>query len=324
MPLVPVAAILIAVPIFRVHQIPHEAGRFIATQNSPDAIATGELYRKAAELVAENEPSFRLADVEHAAHLRGNVPPDLEAFLSQNDAALQLTLEASSRATCFFEPGESIEGTKADSTLYWLLLGSAWQKEATGRYVEAFDRYLAALRMAGHLSLQNNRLDGNGQFIFAQMQQWSTHTDLTPEQIRTSIEKLAAIDSNILHTDDRLKARYLLARRAILDDPLLRSEALSANPGARRNQQGPAHPFADDFLWGRLMPWENDRAARLLSLLTWTALERIESMQIIIARQNAGKADTDINPHSLSAFLPPTSASGSPEDSDFNAPHESR
>ncbi len=145
----PAAILLVAVPIYRVHQVPlvspgFDPQEFVATFPQ-DALKTADLYLRANDLyvAAPLDSDSRLIDfVEDAGR-----PPSDQAikWLTDNADALDLTLEATKHPVCQFRNPAGRQNYLPEPRGYHpisLVIVSGRQLEAEGKLDEALDRYL--------------------------------------------------------------------------------------------------------------------------------------------------------------------------------------
>ncbi|HEY2761582.1 MAG TPA: hypothetical protein VGI75_12585, partial [Pirellulales bacterium] len=302
--LVPMAALLVAVPIYRVQQIPARIGgdiggklssanikaelpgfdvdQFAAAirENRKAGQKTADLYRQA---VAEYEYP------QKTLRLDGLLSADQGQWLAANEKALNLALEAGGQPHCYFgDPLTEMELPPAlmhGGLLSDLLRTSGKQLEAEGDLDGALDRYFAALHATAQLSPvtpwpQTSRsLEAD----FAAIAAWGATENVTYERVHQAIDRLAGLNSDYLHTADNANITYLVARRSILAGkgnscfPLYDLTADQMSEARRRLER--------EVIWGTLMPWENQRAVRLLNLLMYSLVQKSDLVQLFLSRQ---------------------------------------
>ena len=142
---------LIALPIYRVCQIRSVSPGFdvpaFEAEATPEALATGDLYRKASKL-------FVFPKQESEQEKLGLGRPFNEQqreFLKKNADALALELEACGRRSCAFSDADTF-------SLDLLLKLSGHELEADGKLDEALERYLSA----AHVVIQFAQAGANG------------------------------------------------------------------------------------------------------------------------------------------------------------------
>ncbi len=141
--------------------------------------------------------------------------------------------------------------------------------------------------MVAHLADSRSYwLQGMAVRLFKELPDWAARPDQTPERVRRALERLKAIDTGILHVQERADIEYILTRRIIEGDEQLLVGLYGASS-------------AQLMLWARLMPWERDRALRMLNLVAEAAATRLKLvksalhsgqsvMEFLPERYNAG------------------------------------
>jgi hypothetical protein len=286
--LVPATAILIALPIYRVHQIPEVSPGFNIAEyereiheNLATGLATAEIYRRASDISSPPPEGF-----EDRRSLLSLEEQDRK-WLSDHSVALKLLLEASARPACLFgDPASESElpffpfYKKRDLTQ--LMLVSARQLEIEDNLDAALDRYFATLQMVSRLATVGGNSNPVGPWgepsafhgVFHQLRFWGAQKGQTHERIGRAIKRLKSLDSRMLRLDEVLKTDYMLARRVAIGDPTapwFTTGYLTEDDFRRAT--------SSDILWIKLMPWEGDRALRLTNLLTQTAFARLTEMR---------------------------------------------
>ena len=94
----------------------------------------------------------------------------------------------------------------------------------------------------------------------------------TKERIADAIKRLSALDTSLLRLDDGLKSDYLIALRAVAGD------------ASEINAIGGRVNAATELMRRNLLPWERERATRLLNILTQIGLQRLLEMRFPDAR----------------------------------------
>ena len=252
---VPLTALVVAVPLYRIHQIPDVSPGF-----SPEAYARSIKPSKAAEETANmyvaaahllNKPRRR-ADGDNPAR-----PPDAGdlAYLHANAEALALALEAGQRPEwSFYGVNDPIIWDNSEPLAH-LLDVSARQLESEGKLGEAWERWMATLRFESRLQ--------DSPRSYYQLPLWAKRPGQTRERIVAAIKQLAEFETTLRPPTYRLKDRYLMVESLITGGP----EALAGHVGS------------DDashlILWS-LLPWERRRALRLLNVLTSEDLRELD------------------------------------------------
>jgi ABC-2 family transporter protein len=270
---IPAAALLVAVPFVRMNQIPQDSPGFDVAeyegqiQNDLAAgMSTADLYRKASDLLSSPPEGFENRQLSASLDDRDR------KWLAENQPALRVLLAASARKKCIFsDPRAPVQWTSMykQVPLIQIVVLSARELELNGDLDAALDRDFAALRVVSHLSSRNEffepALDCHD--VFYGITCWGARTGQSKEKLASAIKRLSSIDSSILRLDERLKSDYLVALRAAAGDASA-IYAIGASPN-----------FASELLRRGLLPWERDRATRLLNILTQTGLQRLREMR---------------------------------------------
>ncbi len=264
--LVPAATLCIAMPIYRVHQVPPLSPKFDDENAFPKAsmesAPSTELVRWASDLVAMS---------------RGKLTDD--KWLADNQKPLALALEASSKPKFEFnDPLTSDRPTPLRAPeLIGLSIASGRQLQMQGKLDEAFDRLLTTLRLACQLDMTDEPREETKKYdnrIYSQFVDWAAEKGQTPERIKAAVKRLSEIDVDALRLDERVEWYYVCARHRLLDGDGVFSDVVY-----RRNSS------ESEIRWMTLMPWERERAVRMLNLLTSTSLDRLHTMEKRIAKR---------------------------------------
>jgi ABC-type transport system involved in multi-copper enzyme maturation permease subunit len=252
--IVPLTALLTAVPVYRIEQIPDVSPGF-----APEAYAHSIKPSKAAEETADmcvqavhllNKPRQN-ADGENRAR-----PPDAGdlAYLHANAEALALALEAGQRPEWSFHGVNDPIFWENYGALAHLLDVSARQLESEGKLDEAWERWMATLRFESRLQ--------DSPVSYYQLPFWAKQPGQTRERIVAAIKQLAEFETTLRPPTYRLKDRYLTVESLVTGGP----EALAGHVGS------------DDasHLILSMLPWERRRALRLLSVLTAEDLRELD------------------------------------------------
>jgi hypothetical protein len=287
--LVPAVPLLIAVPLYRVHQVPDVSPGFYPTQyeteikaNLAAGTVTADLCRKASDLLrshprhaepADSEPKWTEREIS-----RPPIQPDQD-WLKENSAALALLLEASHRPICMFrDPRKENDWPSfhGQERLPDLMLVSARQLEGEGKLDAALDRYFATLHVCAHLG----EVRGNDSFpdLFRQMAYWGAQKGQSPERIAGALKQLQAIDLQMLRLDESIKSDYILGLRMAFGDSV-------------EMWKLQRYSISEDALWLKLMPWESERALRVLNLLSQTALQRLQETRLALEQSAKGNIE---------------------------------
>jgi hypothetical protein len=188
------AIVLVAAPIFRVHQIPTVSPGFDTSMFLAELLADQQLGRAGADL-------YRAANDAYV-HGAGNIdfaePFNVgqAKWLEENEKTIQLILPASEQPACLFnDPTKQNELPELRNAygFYALLVSSAHKFEAEGNLDAALDRYFVAIRVLGQLAPVNGGMAMHSlRFVFSQLTQWAALPNQTPARIRRAREKLQA------------------------------------------------------------------------------------------------------------------------------------
>jgi hypothetical protein len=265
---VPAVIVFVGVAIYRVRQIPlvspgFDLGRSFAPL-AAEAEATADLYRRANALRRDVEPW------------------PVKQYVAANDEALDLVLGASRRPSpAFNDPRTSDDPIPWDvPMLNQLVITSGRELEQEGKLDEALKRFMAALRIGcqsgtpGRGFYRGGPEDRNGfsHSVFAEFADWAVQKGQTPARIREGVAQLQQFDFNQLWLDEQVEWWHVYARQRVL-----RGDAFLFN-----NQNGTEQAGPESF-WLRLMPWEQQRALRMLDLITANSLEQLQLIRGTLA-----------------------------------------
>lgn len=146
------------------------------------------------------------------------------------------------------------------------VVGHAVKLEGQGKLDAAFDCYQTAIRISFHLRDLNFADDASRveMSVYAHLSAWATHPGQTPERIVDAVRKLEQLTSNV-SVINGIKVAYLRMQRAIEGDP-----------NAMNAEKFPKPEFTT--FWLRL-PWERERALRLLNEQTRAELTAASDME---------------------------------------------
>ncbi len=270
----PAAALLIAVPLYRVYQIPDVSPGF-----SPDEYArsmtptaeekkTAEMYLRAGRLLdwpkdREGSPSDPFSRAPKGSELE---------FLRMNSEPLALALEAAKRPES--PPFGRTDG--GSEGLITLLEISGRQLESEGKLDDAWERYFAAIQI--ERSLQNSawRYYSNSLATYSQLALWAAQPGQTRERIVAAIKQLEQFETTLPPLAEVLKDEYLDIRRLIRGGP----DALAGYI----ERSDPSHLL----LWS-MLPWERQRALRLLNIVI---AEDLRELDYLVSGIKEGKPAT--------------------------------
>jgi hypothetical protein len=271
-------AIVTAVPFYRIYQIP-DVGPGFAVEDyerpmTAEEQATFDLYERATDSwFAGNANLHRSENDKNATGRTSAGLPEraegIAAWLDAQSKTISLAMKAS-RGN-LFDPMRRLPRRCELFDLSSLLVDSADKLTATGRLNDALEQYLAAIRIAAQYrdwcqirseaawDLDNgNVLERE---VYARLALWATRPHQTPERVLGAERRLRELASH-MYPSGLIVARYLLLRRIINGD-------LTAL-GAIEGSEGRPLPMLM-MLWLRL-PWERDRALRLLNFETYCEL----------------------------------------------------
>jgi len=277
--LIPTAALLTAVPLYRIDEIPDvDLGLSIEEYTQPataEARATVDLYRRATESISWT-PGVLDVLGDSPVH------PKEIAWVDANERTIVLTLEASEREACdFFDPeheNELTEVVQRCRSLARLLIADGRRFESQGQPEAAWDRYLAALRMAAHLHHRPTVLQASiavavEGMVYERLPHWAVGEGQTPQRIRAVIGQLDELAEQRAPTSDVIGDEYAWMRQLLLDDSTPRV--------LRRSIDKAIEPVR---YWTGKLPWERTRTLRLLDLVTSQDLEALRGVEEQLAQ----------------------------------------
>jgi ABC-type transport system involved in multi-copper enzyme maturation permease subunit len=256
---VPVMAILIAVPLVRVCEIP-----LVALDFDPDGLAstvtaeeseTQALYARAIEFVKKAKDTEKVPAWEKRR---------LEA------QAVALAIEASRRPLPDFYVDSPTDRVPAETELAYLVLASGQPLAAEGKLDAALDRYLAAERIASYVRRRwpVTRIAQIDALVCDHLVHWAALNGQKPERVvnalRTSEEQWRIPST---YCDD-IEYSYLVCRRNL--------------------ESGIYCPLAVNWL-----PWERARAVRLLDKVTAEVFARQRETESVLAAGGFISASSD-------------------------------
>ncbi len=288
----PLVAIAVYVPLHRAHEIPATPWLATALANYTRPVAatengTLELYRRAWEAYTPREkvdvPGLpATSDRELTAEEQAQRSA---AYLSANEEALRLTLQASRQQADFFTPSGDDTLLRRVSSLASLVVDSGGALQDEGKLDEALDRYLTAIRISRQLRQRASTFhyaDRAEEYASQVLVQWAAAADQSPERIKRSIEAYQEHSHDLPAADEVLKSQWVVLRRAIEGDP----EAIETLTGVRTSDRPAAREYVDTIvrraaLFDRLAPWEVARAQRAVDHRTAEALFRKTNPEVI-------------------------------------------
>jgi hypothetical protein len=253
---VPAIAILAAVPVYRVVQIPAVGPRFdvepSARAVSHDARATLDLYRRASAAFVPREKFIQSAD--------GSSSSLDTAWAAANEEAIELAVEASRRPDAgLYEPPMDplLRDEFGDVGDFGRLLAiSAQLLQHEGKLDAAWDRYRAAPLTVERFSRRSAGQFDVPRMVYQALPEWAAASGQTRERILGAIGELSRSAPPPSVPVDSIERAWREGRSIVEADP----EELSALFADSRQ----AFQYS---LWRKLFPWEQKRARRLLDWL---------------------------------------------------------
>ncbi len=276
--------LLAAVPLYRVYSLPEVDPGFspdeYARGMTPEEEATFDLYARAAREWAGWQPHE--FDYTYPRKTIALTAEEID-WVDQNRAAIATTLEAS-QGRLFNPAGKRLNARQpfepAISQLAELMVRSAARLEDTGKLDEALDHYLAAVRVSAHLREWHAlpirqseyhyyqdyvNADSIETAVCVRLSSWAGRPGQTPERILAAARQLEQLTSNISPTSGVKLACFRVQR--------FLSGRFGAVPDLDQEYMPPW-----TMLWFHL-PWEGERALRLLNLTTRSQLDALSQAE---------------------------------------------
>lgn len=298
----PMIVILTIVPLYRAYEFPDKYPSISPEINfrplSTEEQTTLDKYKLVLEKFTEYEPpksNNSSAEEVNEAKPNKNDPSKPEpltadeiAWAEANKDVLPLAVEASKGADGVFTPS-SLPWNESDPGYVGYRIGavaecltcSARKLEEEGKLDAALEQYLAALRIARQIRIsgvifRDTSVIENKVTYF--LPYWGARPEQTPERIKKAIKEYEKITSGLPANSSSIKYNYLIMRDAI--------NAAKQNNGTA---DLPLMPLT--YIWLK-MPWERERALRLLNILVENDLQKISYAE------EAAKNGTaiDVNP----------------------------
>ena len=191
-----------------------------------------------------------------------------QEWINANERPLTLLLQAGKRADCAFFDVPYDDRTFRDRIyrLFALLERSAAQLEFSAKLGEAWERYVAALRLAHHLRQGTgswiwDTANYNEGDVYGRLPKWAAQPGQSRERLVAAIKQLDELEASRPWSSDAIKSDYLRLRRIVTGGP--DAIASSGIEGATTSEA---------ITWS-LLPWERRRALRLLNYRTESELE---------------------------------------------------
>lgn len=280
---VPAAVLVTAVILVRIYEIPwvepgFDVDEFLAPPTA-EQTETLRLYERAAASLQPMKISAASA-TSSGRERSDNVPtpaePTLEdqrRWVAENEATIALLLAASRRPPCpLWDPARGQWRLPDRIEVFRdLLLADATALVASGQLDAAWERYVAALRVANAGRLQGEsslylRIERIERQVYEQLPRWAGHPQQTPQRIKAALRELEKL------------SRDVPSATSIIQDASV--EAVRPLEGDFRRMEG-ADPQAVRMmrLAYALLPWEAARARRLTSYFTARHLARIQALE---------------------------------------------
>ncbi|MCC6127078.1 MAG: hypothetical protein IT426_19125 [Pirellulales bacterium] len=303
MVILPMAAIAIAMPLYRVFSVPIVDPGFSPEafwQNrkpTAAALETVAMYEKAYEGLeqytkslphpvivplkeGETVPEPPLIPWKAFEPLSGYETKKVDALRS----ALELALEASKRPECdFYADYPYSRGNNAwhARELIQPLISRARQLEGEGKLDEALDYYLGVLRMKRQISLNSpyGMILGYETSVYARLPGWAARPGQTRERILAAIEALKKQPEDSEPIACESKYEYLRNRGILAGDRKFTDYMDNELSKQKSNYKREVNQFV---LWERFFPWERYRALRILNELSRNNLHIIAQVNQLL------------------------------------------
>ena len=269
--LVPAAALLTAVPLYRVYGVPAIDPGFSLEEYdrplTPEEQITLNTYMHACLKSSQLgfEAHNRLFKTREGRN-RPEVIAAETAWVKENRGLIGDVMKAGKMPL----PARVVERLPQFQTAYLieLLICSATQLEELGKLDAAIEQYMAAIKIAVQLhawypiewpgnGYERDRGDQLELEAYARLPRWAARPGQTPERILAAARQLEKLTSDV-PTSDGIKAAHCRVRRFLLGDAGAINRTEISNPR-------PVPTFT--LFWLRL-PWERARALRLLDRVT--------------------------------------------------------
>ncbi len=290
---VPAVVIAAAACAHRVYSIPRGDPGFdpqaFDHPVAPEARVTRETYRRALDLY-EATPESGLDEDRQYTLSSDPSPPLTEvdlSLLAQNEAVLDMVLEATQKPCDFFDPTGQIAYTRPGvgfDDLGHLVVNRARQLQSQGDLDAALDHYLAAVRFAAQLRVRSPftpEADRVERYAYDCLASWAAAPDQTAERLGKAIERLEPIQQGMAPRSDAVKLEYVvqlheLARIAGGFDSAVMTEMLYDHTDR-----------AVLYLAVRWLPWERARTRRVMRLVAASELKAVGEVETAVRRGQA-------------------------------------
>ncbi len=287
--LIPAAALLLAVPLYRVYSVPLVDPGF-----SPQEFAQPLTSEEEATFARYEEACRVLMPIRYAAspsppQRAGNELDKLDAqkieWVRTNSETIATVLKASRDKICNPPQGRSLPWKYQLADLARLLTYSAVKSEQEGKLDAAISRYFAALRLASYLrdwyAIPMTEHERNYPYqddattieieVYDRLALWAARKGQTPERISAAVQRLEQFSSDAAPSNG-VKLAYLELRRFLAGDmAVIRSADLQ-------------EPIPWPTLFWSHLGWERARAERLLNCITRRQLDELSWAEDAIRR----------------------------------------
>ena len=286
--LIPTVALLVAVPLYRIHQIPEVSPGFSMEEytgprgRSVEDDITVDMYRSA-----------------YSRALRPQKPPSLSRYEPQdsrplkslgcatNDTAIELAMKACQRPTGNLANHSLLPSGENFSLLARLLTCAAVVKQDDGKLDAALDRYLAAVRIAVVVHkcfpmpiLRHEPYVAAGSSIeweiYDHLPFWAAGSGQNRRRILDAMRQLEQLTCDVTPSES-VKLAHFRAKLFLSGDV----------------RHFPPLPLTE--VWLRL-PWERERAMRMVN---WMARSQLDCLAAIEDSLRKGEAIAPIPPNRL-------------------------
>ncbi len=150
----------------------------------------------------------------------------------------------------------------------YLVLASGKQLQSEGKLDAAFDRYVAAERIALRTRKSWHAEPEIG--ICEQLTQWAVQSGQTSQRLLEALRILEKLwRTPVSYNNNEIKREYLWERRALERDPA--------------SLQSTTRAWYDPYIYMSWLPWERARASRLLNYLTAEEFTRYRTAEEVLA-----------------------------------------
>ncbi len=198
----------------------------------------------------------------------GKPPAEWErAWLEANRECLALMVEATRRPVSDDpRPVRARYGERPSSYCWELrepLLGAARVAQAEGRLDEAMEYYLAIFRLSLHNAMYHGDFLGSGSFLYSDLCVWVASPGQTAQRVATMLREVTRIIERSPPIKAMIAVKYQVAR-----------DLIDGNPAAMDYANLDAKDRMVISLWNSWLPWERERARRILVDVSVKELER--------------------------------------------------